>query len=308
MGYTDDWFEADATGAFPAFGRPGDDEVRYADSGLLPDDVLPAGDAWLPGARQTPDSPRTPGSVRVPGSTRATHGRRVADGNWAGAGTRVAHGCEIAHESPLTDAGRHARDSRLTGSDCLTEYGRHAESGFPESEFSVDPYPEVDTSSGRGFPRGGRDLDGDDGIYPVVDDWYAGYEQFAGELDDRPGQSPAAAEEEPLIRAYARPTDPREVPGLAGEKTTGEPLADYPARSSLTERIVRLRPDRWLIAGGGLAAAAAVVVAFVMAGGSGSATTPGSTGTTQTGTMQTATAHATQPVCVTPAPGAVRRG
>ena len=50
-----------------------------------------------------------------------------------------------------------------------------------------------------------------------------------------------------------------------------------------------------MIAGGSLAAAAAVIVAFVMAGGSAAA--PGS------GTGQTATTHATQPACVTPAPG-----
>ena len=44
MGYTDhDWSDADATGAFPALGRPGTDGVRYADSGWRPDDALTRG-------------------------------------------------------------------------------------------------------------------------------------------------------------------------------------------------------------------------------------------------------------------------
>lgn len=315
MGYTDDdWFEADATGAFPAFGRPGAGEVRYADSGLLPDDVPPADDAWLPEAGRAADRGRVPGSAPA------------ADGSRPGAGTRVAHGREIAHESPLTDAGRHARDSRLVGSDRLAEDGGDAESGLPGSGFPVDAFPAVGTYPDGRLPAAGRDVDGDTGdadSCPVVD-WYAGYEQFAAEPGDRAGQPQAAAEDEPLVRAYARPTDPWEAAGFAGQPpVTSQPpaaaqplgdhldsgypdelsLADYAARSSLAERIVRLRPDRWLIAGGGLAAAAAVVVAFLMAGGSGSAATPGSGGTAQTGTMQTATAHATRPVCVTPAPG-----
>jgi hypothetical protein len=313
MGYTDhDWFEADATGAFPVFGRPDADGVRYADSGLLPDDVLPADEGWFPA-----DGAQAPDGALLSGSARASHVSQ--------AGTRVAHGYEIAHESPLTDAGRHG--SGLTVGD------RFAESGGDAEGSASDAFPPVGAYSGEGFPAAGQDVAGDTGDYPM-DDWYAGYEQYAGEEDDRPGQRRTAAEEETLVRTYARPADPREAAGFAGQPSvTGQPpaagqptgdrldgghqdggyqdelsLADYADRSSLAGRIVRLRPDRWLIAGGGLAAATAVVVAFVMAGGSGSAAMPGSaarpgSGTAQTATMQSAAAHASPPVCVTPAPG-----
>ncbi len=225
------------------------------------------------------------------------------------------------------DASRHARGNGLTDGGHLAKSGGHAEGafpdgGFPGGAFPGNAFPDGGAAPGGGFQRGGRELDADTGIYPV-DDWYAGYEQYAREQDDRPGQpSAAAAGEQPLIRTYARPADPREAPGSAGEWPAashppgdhpadghpadghpgGLPLAGYPARSPLAGRLAllagrlaRLRADRWVIAGGSLAAAAAVIVAFVMAGGSAAA--PGS------GTAQTATTHATQPACVTPAPG-----
>ena len=331
MGYTDhDWFEADATGAFPVFGRPDADGVRYADSGLLPDDVLPADEGWFPDVRRPADGAHVPDGAHAPDgallsdSARAPYASQASGGSRAGA--RVAHGYEIAHESPLTDAGR--RGSGLTDGDRFAESGGHADGGS-----SGDAFPAVGAYPGGGILAAGQDVDGDTGDSPMVD-WYAGYEQYAGEEDDGAGQRRTADEEETLVRTYARPADPREAAGFAGQPpVTGQPpaagqptgdhldggyqdggyqdelsLADYPDRSSLAGRIVRLRPDRWLIAGGGLAAAAAVVVAFVMAGGSGSAAMPGSaatpgSGTAQTATMQSAAAHASPPVCVTPAPG-----
>jgi hypothetical protein len=85
---------------------------------------------------------------------------------------------------------------------------------------------------------------------------------------------------------------PDELPiaGYPGESS----LADYPAEVTLARRLARLRPDRWIIAGGGLAAAVAVAIAFATAGGS-TATRPATT--------QSATGHVTQPACVSPAPG-----
>jgi hypothetical protein len=40
----------------------------------------------------------------------------------------------------------------------------------------------------------------------------------------------------------------------------------YPAEATVARRLARLRPDRWIIAGGGHAAAVAVVIAFATAG------------------------------------------
>ena len=115
-----------------------------------------------------------------------------------------------------------------------------------------------------------------------------------------PGRRPAPADGYLADEhsADGHPADGYPADGYPG----GLPPAGYPARSPLAGRLAllagrlaRLRADRWVIAGGSLAAAAAVTVAFVMAGGSAAA--PGS------GTGQTATTHATQPACVTPAPG-----
>ena len=201
MGYTDhDWFEADATGAFPVLGGPGADEVRYADSGLLPDDILPADEEWFPGVGLPADGTQVSGSARAPHVSRASGGSR--------AGARVAHGYEIAHESPLTDAGR--RDSGLTYGDRFTEGDGHAEGGS-----ASDAFPPVGAYPDEGFPAAEQDVAGDTGDHPVVD-WYAGYEQYAGEQDDRASQLRAATEEETLVRAYARPADPWEAADLDG--------------------------------------------------------------------------------------------
>lgn len=111
------------------------------------------------------------------------------------------------------------------------------------------------------------------------------------------GRRPAAGYPDAPPRAgYAgRPPRvgyPDELPiaGYPGESS----LADYPADVTLARRLARLRPDRWIIAGGGLAAAVAVAIAFATAGGS-TATRPPTT--------QSATGHVTQPACVSPAPG-----
>ena len=206
MGYTDhDWSDADATGAFPALDRPGTDGVRYADSGWLPDDALLTDDVRLAGARPLADGTRVAGGSRVP------------DGSRVAGGARVAHGLEIAHEGPLMDASRHARGNGLTDGGRLANSGGHTGGRHSCGWLSGDAFPDGGASPGGGFQRGGRELDADTGVYPV-DDWYAGYEQYAREQDDRPGQpSAAAAGEQPLIRAYARPADPREAPGSAGE-------------------------------------------------------------------------------------------
>ena len=238
-----------------------------------------------------------------------------------------SHGIEIAHESLLMDASRHARGNGSADGGHLANSGGHAEGAFPEGGFPGNAFPDGGASPGEGFQRGGRELAADTGSYPV-DDWYAG----ARAVRRRTGRSAWSAVgcggwEQPLVRAYARQADPREAPGSAGERPTasqppgdhpadghsadghpadghpgGLPPAGYPARSPLAGRLAllagrlaRLRADRWVIAGGSLAAAAAVIVAFVMAGGSAAA--PGS------GTGHTATTHATQPACVTPAPG-----
>lgn len=183
--------EHDGPGASSAwaFRRPGPanaDGVRYADSGLLPDRTLPAGDG------------------RPDGGTCSRGGGHVpADGR------------------------------------------------FPR----VAWYPDADT-----------------GTYPVLD-WHAGYERYAGDRSARPG---APAGERPLTRPYAGPADPRQA----------RP-ADDAIEPPLTARLSRLRPDRWILAGGSLAAAVAVVVAFATAGGS-TAPVP---------------AKAGQPACVSLAPG-----
>ena len=74
------------------------------------------------------------------------------------------------------------------------------------------------------------------------------------------------------------------------ERFTSEDKARSEGRL-LAEQLYRLRPDRLVLAGGSLVAAAAVAIAFATAGGS--ATLP----------PRTATTHAVQPACVSPAPG-----
>lgn len=122
------------------------------------------------------------------------------------------------------------------------------------------------------FPRVAWYPDADTGSYPVLD-WRAGYERYADALSAQPR---AAAGERSLTRPYAGPADPRQA----------RPAGDV-IESPLAARLSRLRPDRWILAGGSLAAAVAVVVAFATAGGS-SAPVP---------------AKAGQPACVSPAPG-----
>jgi hypothetical protein len=111
------------------------------------------------------------------------------------------------------------------------------------------------------------------------------------------GRRPAAGyPDDPPRAAYTgrppRAGYPDELPiaGYPGESS----LADYPADVTPARRLARLRPDRWIIAGGGLAAAVATAIAFATAGGS-TATRPPTT--------QSATGHVTQPACVSPAPG-----
>ena len=74
------------------------------------------------------------------------------------------------------------------------------------------------------------------------------------------------------------------------ERFTSEDKA-RPEGRLFAEQLYRLRPDRLVLAGGSLVAAAAVAIALATAGGS-AALPP-----------RTATTHAAQPACVSPAPG-----
>ncbi len=248
---------ADATGAFPVVGRHGTSGVRYADSGSLPDEGLPDDGARLAGgARPASDSGRREGRPLM----------------------------EISH---VMSGGYPRADTTDSG---FPEWGTAdhglARDGAPPRAGTADGGVRGPDESPGPFPRAERYPDTDTGSYPAGD-WYAGYERYAGERHKRAGQP----DEDSFKRVYARPADPREPRPPAA----GYPMADDPGQASLAGRLTRLRPDRWIIAGGSLAAAVAVVVAFVMAGGS--AATSG-TRTGQTGTM-----HAAQPACVSPAPG-----
>jgi hypothetical protein len=104
---------------------------------------------------------------------------------------------------------------------------------------------------------------------------------------------------------WSRGSRPAALPPLTDLASAQLPPADFASdRHSLGEhaqelplaaRLARLRPDRWILAGGGLAATVAVIVAFTTAGGS--TATPGAR------TAQTATLHTIQPACVSPVPG-----
>ena len=181
------------------------------------------------------------------------------------------------HEDPGADATRAFRALRPPSVDGV----RYADSGrLPDSGRRPDG---GNISDGNRSPRAGWHPDTDTGTYPVLD-WYAGYEGYA---DDQPGQPQAPAEERSFTRPYARPADPWAAPPSGhGPGKTGP---------SLAARLARLRPDRWVLAGGGLVATVAVIVAFATAGGS--TVTPGAR------TAQTATTHSVQPACVSPAVG-----
>jgi hypothetical protein len=150
-------------------------------------------------------------------------------------------------------------------------------------------YGQQYADSGR-FPRAEWYPDADTGTYPVLDG-YPGHQGYAGE-------PPAPA-------ADRRPARPPEVdhdrarPVPAGYPLVLRELAGSPAEGPSPGRLARLRPDRWILAGGGLAAMVAVVVAFATAGGSAANTAK----TAQTATAQTATAHAVLPGCVSPRAG-----
>jgi hypothetical protein len=308
----------DATGAFPAFGRPGADDVQYADSGFLPDGAMPANARPAYSSRLTDD-------VRVSmGGGRLAEISHLAEVSHLAADAGRSDGDWPVNDNRLPDPSQLTEMSSLPGNNWLMDNGSPTENIYPtdadDLEDASDP-----AGGGEFFPRDGwypdRGAESPDrgGWYPDRDgtapavDWYAGYEQYAGE---RAGQAPEPAGERFLTRVYARPADPRQGlpdgnPGRPPDGNPGRPpdddterlpLADYPAMSSLIRRLARLRLDRWLIAGGSLAAAVAVIVAFATAGGSGAmprgtAATPGS------GTAQTGTTHVVQPVCVSPGTG-----
>jgi len=290
----------DATGAFPAFGRPGADGVQYADSGFLPDDAMPAN------AGRPAHSSRPADDDRLTCGVRATAGSGLARTTGLAEISHLAEASHLADGADRPDAGWSMNGYRLPDPSQLTEM-----SSLPCNGWLTDTSDPTDTGDPTGtgdfkdtsdptggvefFPRGGVYPDrggwypdGDD-TSPAVD-WYAGYERYAGE---QAGQDTEAAGERFLTRVYARPADPRQGP--PDDDPGRASLADYPAMASLIRQLARLRLDRWLIAGGSLAAAVAVIIAFATAGGS--AATRGS------GTAQTGSTHAVQPACVSPATG-----
>ena len=290
----------DATGAFPAFGRPGADGVQYADSGFLPDDAMPAN------AGRPAYSSRPADDDRLTCGVRATAGSGLARTTGLAEIRHLAEASHLADGADRPDAGWSMNGYRLPDPSQLTEM-----SSLPCNGWLTDTSDPTDTGDPTGtgdfkdtsdptggvefFPRGGVYPDrggwypdGDD-TSPAVD-WYAGYERYAGE---QAGQATEAAGERFLTRVYARPADPRQGP--PDDDPGRAPLADHPAMASLIRQLARLRLDRWLIAGGSLAAAVAVIIAFATAGGS--ADTP------RSGTAQTGTTHVVQPACVSPAAG-----
>ncbi len=255
---------ADAIGAFPASGLLDADDVRYADSGFLPDEAMPT------------DEARTPRHRHPTNGDRIANGHRVAGGGGpvpTGLPPEISHCMEVSHHA---DRGGLLMDtSQLTGaSDPADGGGWYADGGgwYADGEAGANP---------AGANPAGANLAGDR---------YAGYERYAGE---RAGQPWTPDEDRFLTRVYATPADPREVP--PDDDQGGRRAAGPPAGSSLVSRLARLRLDRWLIAVGSLAAAVAVIAAFVTAGGSAAAPGPSMT--------QTGTTHAAQPACVSPAPG-----
>jgi len=285
----------DATGAFPAFGRPGADDVQYADSGFLPDGAMPANARPAYSSRLTDD-------VRVSmGGGRLAEISHLAEVSHLAADAGRSDGDWPVNDNRLPDPSQLTEMSSLPGNNWLMDNGSPTENIYPtdadDLEDASDPagggefFPRDGWYPDRGAEspdRGGWYPDGDD-TSPAVD-WYAGYEQYAGE---RAGQAPEPAGERFLTRVYARPADPRQEPPDGDPERP--PLADYPAMSSLIRQLARLRLDRWLIAVGSLAAAVAVIIAFATSGGS--AATP------RSGTAQTGTTHAAQPVCVSPGTG-----
>ena len=197
-------------------------------------------------------------------------------------------------EDPEADATGAFRAFRPSSADGI----QYADSGrLPDGRLPDGRLPDGRLPDGRrwaaggnvpdegGFPQAGwyPDADTGTGTYPLLD-WYAGYERYSGE---QPGRPQAAAGEHPFTRPYVRPADPWDA--LPPENAPGTTW------SSLAVRLSRLRPDRWVLAGGGLAAAVAVIVAFATAGGS--------TATPAARTAQTATTHSVQPACASPVPG-----
>src|SRR6516162_3983857 len=255
----------DATGAFPAFGRPGSDGVQYADSGFLPDDAMPAN------AGRPAHSSRPADDDRLTCGVRATAGSGLARTTGLAEISHLAEASHLADGADRPDAGWSMNGYRLPDPSQLTEM-----SSLPCNGWLTDTSDPTDTGDPTGtgdfkdtsdptggvefFPRGGVYPDrggwypdGDD-TSPAVD-WYAGYERYAGE---QAGQATEAAGERFLTRVYARPADPRQGPP---EDDPGRaPLADHPAMASLIRQLARLRLDRWLIAGGSLAAAVAVII------------------------------------------------
>ena len=290
---------ADATGAFPAFGRSGMDGVRYADSGFLPDGAMPAnGGRPAYSSRLTDDSRLTDsapvGSGFVPTGRLAEISHLAEVSHLAGGAGRPdadwpMNDYRLPDPSQLTEMGSLPGNSWLTDNSDPTDTGDLTDSSDPAGRGEFFPRGAAYPDRGAGYPDRGARYPDRDGTSPAVD-WYAGYEQYAGE---RAGQAPEPAGERFLTRVYARPADPRQEPPDGDPERP--PLADYPAMSSLIRQLARLRLDRWLIAVGSLAAAVAVIIAFATSGGS--AATP------RSGTAQTGTTHAAQPVCVSPGTG-----
>jgi hypothetical protein len=301
--------EADATGAFPAFGRLGADGVQYADSGFLPDGAMPAN------AGRGPVRTRNLAELSHPAEvSHLADGAGRPDGDWPMYDNRLPDPSQLTEMSSLpgntwltdtsnpTDTGDPKDTSGPAGSGEFFPRG----GGYPDRGAGyLDQdgwYPDRGAgyaNGGEGYANGGAEYPDGEDTSPAVD-WYAGYEHYASEPA---GQVPEAAGERFLTRVYARPADPRqgppdgdpERPSLDPEGPSLDPqrppLEDYPAMSSLIRRLARLRLDRWLIAGGSFAAAVAVIIAFATAA------------TPRSGTAQTGTTHVVQPACVSPATG-----
>lgn len=255
MGYADhDDPGADALGAFGAF------RVVHHENA---DGIRYADSGVLPYV----DSGAPPGDGLRPGDVPHPDSGRVADGGrFPGAGSR-----------PDADTGVYPVIDWYAGYERFP--GDQAGDRVAAAPRTAGEQPFTRVYARPADPRGASSPGGEPG-------WMRdhGRRPAAGYPDDPPRAGYAGR---PPRAGY-----PDELPiaGYPGESS----LADYPAEVTLARRLARLRPDRWIIAGGGLAAAVAVTIAFATAGGS-TATRPPTT--------QSATGHVTQPACVSPAPG-----
>jgi hypothetical protein len=283
MGYADhDDPGADAPGEFGAFRavhHEDADGIRYADSGVLPDDGLRPGDVPRPDGDRVADGGRFPGAGSRADSDTGVY--PVIDWyagyeGFAGdqAGDRPTAAPRTAGEQPFRRVYARPADPRGAPSSGgepggMRDHGRRPTAGYPDA-------PPRAGYVGRP-PRAGYP---DELPFPGYPDELP----IAGYLSELP--IPGYPDELPIAGYLSE----LPIPGYPDESS----LADYPAEVTLARRLAGLRPDRWIIAGGGLAAAVAVTIAFATAGGS-TATRPATT--------PSATGHVTPPACVSPAPG-----